>query len=91
MTQKERTMFENYLDFNATTLSDVYSSYSDRKKKAYQNCVEDCKEKNGKEPRIPTFSRFQFTFAFQYSGLNGEPRLRYHTASNVYDFEIEGF
>lgn len=87
-TKKEQQMFENYINSNATYLHDVYGTFSREKEKAYEECRQDMIAHNGSNPRIPTSSTFQFSYAYQYKGENGETRLRYHTASSVYDFEI---
>ena len=87
-TKKEQQMFENYITSKGTYLNDVYGTYSREKEKAYEECRQDMIAHNGNHPRIPTANRFLFTYAFQYIGDNGETRLRYHTPSNVYDFEI---
>ena len=87
-TKKEQQMFENYINSNATYLWDVYGMFSTGKERAYEKCRQDMIAHNGNHPRIPTANSFQFTYAFQYKGESGEARLRYHTASKVYDFEI---
>lgn len=87
-TKKEQQMFENYITSKSTYLNDVYGTYSNAKEKAYEWCRKDMIAHNGEHPRIPTSNRMQFTYAFQYKADNGKTRMRYHTASNVYDFEI---
>lgn len=87
-TKKEQQMFENYINSNATYLEDVYGMYSNKKEKAYEECRQDMIAHNGNHPRIPTSNSFQFTYAFQYKDDNGKTRMRYHTPTNVYDFEI---
>ena len=87
-TKKEQYMFESYITSNATSLEDVYGMYSKEKEKAYEECRQDMIAHNGNHARIPTANNFQFTYAFQYKGENGKTRLRYHTASNIFDFEL---
>lgn len=88
MTKREQGMYENYKRTEYTELYQVYGSCSKKKWEALRECKVDQSNHAGVEGHICTWNRYGFTYAYKYIGDKGENRLRYHTATNVYDFEI---
>lgn len=88
MTQREISMFENYINSRDTTLRDVYGSFSLAKQRAFDRCVADMFYHNGYNKRIPTHNSQTFTFAYTYE-KDGREVLRYHTAYNVYEIDLQ--
>lgn len=88
-TKRQQEMIRKYQQAEWHTLIDAYNSYSYNKHMAYISCVKLAEKLGAIDGwRIPTASKFMFTFAFQYYGSNGELRQRYETAQNSYDFEV---
>lgn len=88
MTKREQGMYENYKRAKYTELWQVYNSWSGAKQRALDECKEDNYNHGGGIGYICTWNSNIFTYAYEYIGDKGENRLRYHTATNVYDFEI---
>lgn len=88
MTQAQEKMLWNYKRSTAKELWHVYGTWSAEKAQAFQNCNVDRMNLDGYDARICSANSWQFTYAFRYM-LDGVEHLRYHTARNVYDFELE--
>lgn len=52
LNQKQEEMFHRYCNSSATSLHDVYKSWSDKKEEAYKYCLRDMKEHHGQDMRI---------------------------------------
>lgn len=83
-TKQAQGFIESYNRATATTLSDVYGSYSTAKARAFRYCMERVEEENGYGPRIISCNCNVFTFAFKVD--NG---LRVETAQNSYFIPFE--
>lgn len=89
MTKKQAGMYDSYLRSNATTLRDVYASYSYKKARAEESILRQMDKLNGCDPRIIGGSCHFFSMGFMYPcPVTGEMRLRYYTGMNTYDFAI---
>jgi hypothetical protein len=73
--------------------SDLFTFYdkpSAAKWAAYKHCLEDMEKHDGEHFRVITANTFTFTCGYVYINKeDNKQHLRYHTASNVYDFRIE--
>ena len=83
-TKQAQRFIESYNRATATTLGDVYGSYSTSKACAFLHCMERVKKEDGNRPRIISSNCNVFTFAFQVD--NG---LRVETAQNSYFIPFE--
>ena len=83
-TKQAQRFIESYNRATATTLGEVYGSYSTAKARAYNYCMDRVFEENGNRPRIISSNCNVFTFAFQVD--NG---LRVETAQNSYFIPLE--
>lgn len=68
-----------------TTLRQVYSSGSDKKEKAMNDCRKECNEDNGTDFRIISHSRDNFSVAWEYINQEtGEVMTKIKTHANTY-------
>ena len=81
MTKREAQVVDRYYASNATTLRDVYGRWSDRKEKAYMDCVRKKVEMNGNNLRIIGANTDKFSVGFAFTDENGEECLMYITPS----------
>ena len=88
MTKREKGMLWSYNNSRMYSIYEAYKNPSRSKVNAYNYCVNDEIAHNGYDGRITGAGCQFFSYAFRYTGENGEERLRYHTYANVYDFEI---
>ena len=72
-----------------TNLFDVYKSFSDNKRRAFDYCMNEMRRKDGFNLRITTANTFSFSCGFLYYDENKRLRCRYYTSQNVYDFIAE--
>ena len=71
MTKKHTSIYNNYLRSTATTLRDVYSSYSYAKEKAYNYCRSLCADYDGYDFKIIGHNCHVFSAGFTFSdGMN---------------------
>lgn len=99
MTNKQRTMFLNYMraPFNETIFT-LYRRPSQNKINAYNRCLEEVKSKALEENTIVAHKTIKgncyfFSFAYFYMTVNPETgevnyRLHYKTGRNNYDFDV---
>ena len=52
LNQKQEEMFHRYCNSSATSLCNVYNTWSDKKEEAYRYCLRDMKEHGGQDMRI---------------------------------------
>lgn len=83
-TKQAQGFIKSYNRATATTLNDVYGSYSTAKARAFRYCMERVEKENGNRPRIISSNCNVFTFAFLVD--NG---LRVETAQNSYFIPFE--
>ena len=89
MSIRNAIFHNNYTRAEATTLRDVYKSYSSRKARAEESILREMDRLNGYGPRIIRGNCYFFSMAFMYPDPGtGAERLRYYTGRNIYDFEI---
>ena len=86
LTQKQLDMLRNYYNSSATSLHDVYKSWSDAKEQAFKYCLQDMKEHNGQDMRITGANGFTFSCAYRINREDGE-YLVYHTPCNRFEFK----
>lgn len=65
LTQKQSDMFDRYCNSSATSLHDVYKTWSDKKEEAYKYCLRDMKEHDGQDMRITGANGFTFSCAYR--------------------------
>lgn len=87
MNKRERELWEDYLDSNATSLRDVYGRWSDKKEEAYNDCYDAMVICGGDNFRIIRHSRYTFTCGFTYVD-SGVRRFRYYTVSGEGDVPV---
>ena len=83
-TKQAQGFIESYNRATATTLKEVYGTYSTAKARAFRYCMDRVFEENGNRPRIISSNCMKFTFAFEVE--NG---LRVETANNSYFIPFE--
>ena len=88
MTKKQIGMLESYNRATATSLRDVYASWSTKKEQAYDRCRAIQYELSGHDGRICSANSYQFSYAFKYE-KDGKQYMCYRTATNDYRFCIE--
>lgn len=86
LNQKQEEMFHRYCNSNATSLHDVYGSWSDNKEKAYKYCLRDMKEHGGQDMRITGANGFTFSCAYRIIRDDGA-YLVYHTSTHRFEFK----
>jgi hypothetical protein len=86
LTQKQEEMFHRYCNSSATSLHDVYESWSDKKEEAYKYCLRDMKEHDGQDMRITGANGFAFSCAYRVIRDDGA-YLVYHTRCNRFEFK----
>lgn len=86
LTQKQAEMFRKYCNSCATSLHDVYKSWSDKKEEAYKYCLRDMKRNGGQDMRITGTNDFMFSCAYRIIRDDGA-YLVYHTPCNRFKFK----
>lgn len=86
LTQKQEEMFRKYCNSSATSLHDVYKSWSDKKEEAYKYCLRDMKEHGGQDMRITGACQNFFSCAYRIIRDDGA-YLVYHTYANRFEFK----
>ena len=71
------------------SLYDVYKSFSDYKRRAYDYCVYEMHRKDGFNFRITSRNCSFFSCGFLYYDDDKHLHCRYYTGQNVYDFIAE--
>jgi hypothetical protein len=79
--------YEMYKRSSATTLRDVYDSWSRAKENAYEYCRNLMAEKNGHGFRIITANTFMFTAGFEFEE-DGKQMFMYITKTKDVAVEI---
>lgn len=90
-TEKMQHFWNNYksaLRHHLATLQDVYKNPSDKKIKAYEQCVKIFNNLNGRDFAIISSSRSVFTVAFIYIE-DGKEWFLVETPTNQYISEIK--
>lgn len=85
LNQKQEEMFHKYCNSSATSLHDVYKTWSDRKEEAYKYCLRDMKEHHGQDMRITGACPNFFSCAYRVIRDDGA-YLVYHTYANRFEF-----
>lgn len=85
LNQRQEDMFHRYCNSSATSLHDVYKSWSDEKEEAYKYCLRDMKEHGGQDMRITGANGFVFSCAYRIIRDDGA-YLVYHTRCNRFEF-----
>ena len=86
LNQKQEEMFHRYCNSSATSLCNVYQSWSDKKEEAYRYCLRDMKEHGGQDMRITGANGFTFSCAYRIIRDDGA-YLVYHTRCNRFEFK----
>lgn len=86
LNQKQEEMFHRYCNSTATSLCNVYQSWSDKKEEAYRYCLRDMKEHGGQDMRITGANGFTFSCAYRIIRDDGA-YLVYHTRCNRFEFK----
>ena len=89
MTNKQQKMLWKVTHSNNTNLYDVYKSFSDDKRRAFNYCLIQKYSENGFNFRITSANSFSFSCGFLYYDENKHLKCRYYTRENVYDFIVE--
>ena len=89
MTKKQQQMFKAVHDSEYTSLFDVYKSFSDDKRRAYDYCIYEMHLKDGFNFRITSANTFSFSCGFLYYDEDRRLHCRYYTSQNTYDFIAE--
>ena len=85
LTQKQAEMFRKYCNSSATSLHDVYKSWSAEKEEAFKACLSDMKRNGGQDMRITGASPNFFSCAYSVKREDGA-YLVYHTYANRFEF-----
>ena len=86
LNKKQEEMFQRYCNSSATSLHDVYKSWSDAKERAFGYCLRDMKEHDGQDMRITGANGYTFSCAYRINREDGE-YLVYHTPYNRFEFK----
>lgn len=86
LNQKQEKMFHRYCNSCATSLHDVYDTWSDKKEEAYKYCLRDMKEHGGQDMRITGANCNTFSCAYRIIRDDGA-YLVYHTYANRFEFK----
>lgn len=86
LNQKQEEMFHRYCNSSATSLHDVYESWSDKKEETYKYCLRDMKEHHGQDMRITGACQNFFSCAYRIIRDDGA-YLVYHTYANRFEFK----
>lgn len=91
MTRQERTALARYADYqrsSATSLRDVYGSWSDAKERAWRYCQERMLDHDGYGLKIVTHNQTMFTAGFEFP----DPEtgvLKFMFITKSYDVAVE--
>ena len=88
MTKKQQQMLWNVTHSNNESLYDVYKSFSNDKRRAYDYCTYEMYRKDGFNFRITSATSSFFCCGFLYYD-DKHLRCRYYTGRNTYDFIAE--
>ena len=86
LNQKQEEMFHRYCNSGATSLHDVYKTWSAEKEGAFKYCLRDMKEHNGRDMRITGANCYTFSCAYRVIREDGA-YLVYHTPCNRFEFK----
>lgn len=86
LNQKQADMFCKYCNSNATSLHDVYKTWSAEKEEAFKACLSDMKRNDGQDMRITGASSNFFSCAYRIIRDDGA-YLVYHTHCNRFEFK----
>ena len=86
LTEKQSDMFRNYCRSTATSLRDVYKTWSAEKEEAFKACLSDMKRNGGQDMRITAANTYQFSCAYRIIRDDGA-YLVYHTPCNRFEFK----
>ena len=89
MTKKQQKMLWAVTHSTNESLYDVYTTFSDNKRRAYDYCIYEMRRKDGFNLRITSANTFSFSCGFLYYDENKHLRCRYFTSQNTYDFIAE--
>ena len=89
MNERAKRRVSDYRKAYATTLRDVYSSWSDKKEKAYKRCLRLKEDMNGYNFRIIKASSWQFSCGFLYRDGDGIEHLMYITKGEDNDIRLD--
>ena len=89
MNKKQQQMLWKVTHSNNTDLFDVYKSFSQKKYRAFDNCIYEMRRKNGFNFRITSANTFSFSCGFLYYDEDKRLHCRYYTSQNTYDFIAE--
>lgn len=85
LTQKQADMFRKYCNSSATSLHDVYKTWSANKEEAFNACLSDMKRNGGQDMRITRAGPQFFSCAYRVIRDDGA-YLVYHTYANRFEF-----
>lgn len=71
-TKQMKDAYRRYLDSDAITLYEVYSTFSSAKARAYDYCEDLMYEHNGRGLRIVSHNLMMFTVGFTFTDENGD-------------------
>ena len=86
LTQKQAEMFRKYCNSNATSLHDVYKTWSNEKEEAFKACLSDMKRNGGQDMHITSAGQQFFSCAYRVIRDDGA-YLVYHTYANRFEFK----
>lgn len=86
LTQKQSDMFTRYCNSSATSLHDVYKTWSEEKDEAFKECLSDMKRNGGEDMRITVACSNFFSCAYRIIRDDGA-YLVYHTRCNRFEFK----
>lgn len=86
LNQKQEEMFHRYCNSSATSLHDVYKSWSDKKEEAFKACLSDMNRNGGQDMRITGANCNTFSCAYRIIRDDGA-YLVYHTRCNRFEFK----
>ena len=90
MTEKNKGFYNRYTQTETETIQDAYKNPSYYKTRAEELILREMDKLNGCNPKVMRNGCQFFSMAFQYPHPEtGEPRLRYYTGRNIYDFAIK--
>lgn len=81
MTKRERNAYTEYKRSTASTLWEVYGTWSRAKEQAFDYCRRLCYEHGGHDLRIITANTFTFTAGFEFTAEDGRAAFMYITKS----------
>lgn len=89
MKKADSQRLENYERATATTLREIYTSWSSAKQIAYDNIIRDMVNIGGFNLKVFNPNTFGYSAGFMWIDAFGQRWLEYYTKDNTYSIKID--